>query len=96
MSEPPMTEKTGVSMGLMMWLVGVTFAGAGSWTWLQAGQVSAEAQRAKQEARLDRIEARQAQQETEIGRRMRDLGVILCTTDDRVRMQTCADLNVLQ
>lgn len=96
MNEPPMTEKTSISMGLVMWLVGATMAGAGAWTWQQSevAQIRADVDAGK------RIADSQAQERIEqaarIERRMRNIEIIMCTTDDAARARLCDNMGVLK
>jgi hypothetical protein len=96
MNEPQMTEKTSISMGLVMWLVGVTMAGAGAWTWQKSEvvQIRADVDASKRDdAEHERERVEQA---ARIERRMRNIEIIMCTTDDAARARLCADMGVLK
>jgi len=77
MSEQQMTEKTGVSLGLVMSLVGICSMSVGSFAWLQSDVAALKtdaAERAVLVRRMDRLE------------------LLICATEDKNRSMICDQL----
>ncbi len=81
MSEPQMTEKTGVSLGLVMSLVGICSMSAGSFAWLQSDV-----------AALKTDAAERAAERAVVVRRIDRLELLICATEDKNRAMVCDQL----
>jgi len=81
MSDPLMTDKTPVSLGLVIYLVGLSVMTAGAWAWMQADVAALKSEakaHSETSTRLDRLE------------------VLMCVTEDAARARACEQLGVLK
>lgn len=81
MSDQPMTERTPISLGLVIYLVGLAVMTAGAWAWMQSDVAALKADAKDHQAtarRLDRLE------------------YILCATEDTTRALACERMGVLK
>ncbi len=81
MNEPPMTERTPISLGLVMTIVGAIVMIVGAFVWLQA-DVAALKQHAKD------------QEET--AKRLYRLELLMCATDEVLRARACEQMGILR
>jgi hypothetical protein len=81
MSEQQMTEKTGVSLGLVMSLVGICSMSVGSFAWLQSDVAALKTD----VAALKNDAAERAVLNERLGRIER----VLCATDEVARIDAC-------
>jgi hypothetical protein len=84
MSEPQMTEKTGVSLGLVMSLVGICSMSVGSFAWLKSDVAALK----DDAAALKNDAAERAV----LVRRMDRLELLICATEDKNRAMVCDQL----
>lgn len=76
-----MTERTPISLGLVMTIVGAVVMIVGAFVWLQS-DVAALKEHAKDQQ--------------ELSQRMTRLEMLMCVTDDVARARACQQLGVLQ
>lgn len=81
MNEPQMTERTPVSLGLVMSIVGSVMMIVAAFVWVQADVAALKVAVAEQK---------------DMSQRMTRLEMLMCYTDDMERARACKQLGVLQ
>jgi hypothetical protein len=80
-SEQPMTDRTPISLGLVMTIVGAIVMIVGAFVWLQADVAMLKVAVSEQK---------------DISQRMNRLEMLTCVTDDVARARACQQMGVLQ
>ncbi len=81
MNEPPMTEKTPISLGLVMSIVGSVMMIVAAFVWVQADVAALKVAVAEQK---------------DMSQRMTRLEMLTCVTEDAARARACQQLGVLK
>ncbi len=76
-----MTERTPISLGLVMTIVGAVVMIVGAFVWLQADIRTLQSQMKEHE---------------DVAKRMTRLEMLMCVTDDAARARACQQLGVMQ
>ncbi len=76
-----MTERTPISLGLVMTIVGAIVMIVGAFVWLQADVAALKVA---------------VQEQRDITQRMNRLEMLMCVTDDEARARACQQMGVLK